>query len=66
VNKELVEYYWNEQTETAEIFYTFTTPTGELDTVIETRHMPIKVETPSLETYWSQLKFWLKAEWCER
>lgn len=60
--RELVEYYWNEQTEIAEFLYEHTSNTGEVSVSIESRPAPLQVDVPSLETYLSQVKRWLLDE----
>lgn len=65
--KELIEYYWNEQTETAEFLYEVDAPCNhkacepEERFVVETRSAPLKVE-PNLETYMAQLDRWHRDE----
>jgi hypothetical protein len=66
--KNLVEYYWNEQTEIAEFIYELTASCKhavcevEISLVKETSHVPLKINEPNVEIYWSQLKCWLKNE----
>lgn len=61
MDKKLVEYFWNDQTETAEFTYE-SEVNGEVVTTKETRPSPLVVEATDLDLYWSQLKCWLQDE----
>lgn len=56
--KELIEYYWNEITENGEFVYEG--PEGEF--VVETKPQPLKVETPTVESYWKDLQWYLETQ----
>jgi len=60
--KELVEYYWNEITECGEFVYEHLNGPfrGQFET--STKHQPLSVETPTRETYWSELLWYLKTQ----
>jgi hypothetical protein len=60
--KELVEYFWNEQTETAEFTYEGIDSLGEIKVITEIRPSPLVVEAPKIDLYWSQLICWLRDE----
>jgi hypothetical protein len=57
MNKELIEYYWNEITECGEFVYE--SPTGF---EIATKPQPLKVETPTKEKYWGELLWYLNTQ----
>lgn len=53
INKELVEYSWDEATQTAEFIYD-----SAQGVVQETQHRPLKAE-PNLNKYWAELLWFI-------
>jgi len=59
-NKELVEYHWNELTQTGEFVYE--NPNDPTDFVVETREQKFAPPMPSLEAYWGELIWYLNSQ----
>lgn len=55
---ELIEYNWDEKTELSTFIYE--SAKGAIST--DAKHHPLKVETPSVEKYWSELLWYLRTQ----
>jgi len=64
--KELIEYYWNEITQCGEFVYEYTSGPFKGDFVTATKPQPLQVETPAVESYWNDLKWYLKTQGVEQ
>lgn len=65
INKELIEYYWNEITQCGEFVYEDLNNPDERDPlkyIVETKPQPLQVTEPTVETYWGELLWYLRTQ----